>query len=328
MAASSRTADRVTAEQIERARSVNLVSFLHQYQPDELKRVGQSWTLRSHDSMRISDDGKWNWFSQSIGGGDAISYLQKVHGMTFQESIRTLAGEDYQALQAEEASREPPPRREFVLPPKNQNNRRAFAYLCSRGIDPEIINHCMRRGLIYEDARHHNAVFVGHDGAGTARYAMLRSTVSNSSFKIEQAGSNKAFGFCMKGSGSTLYVCEAAIDALSVATLRKLGGRDWRKDSYLALGGVTASAEKLPPALERMLQGSSFNRVVLSLDNDEAGQRAARNIFGLLRQRYPQIEPKVCVPREKDFNDQLRLKRQQNAQPPPSRVTRELTFTN
>lgn len=42
MAASSRTADRVTAEQIERARSVNLVSFLHQYQPDELKRVGQS----------------------------------------------------------------------------------------------------------------------------------------------------------------------------------------------------------------------------------------------------------------------------------------------
>lgn len=171
MAASSRTADRVTAEQIERARSVNLVSFLHQYQPGELKRVGQSWTLRSHDSMRISDDGKWNWFSQSIGGGDAISYLQKVHGMTFQESIRTLAGEDYQALQAEEASREPQPRREFVLPQKNQNNRRTFAYLCSRGIDPEIINHCMRRGLIYEDARHHNAVFVGHDGAGTARYA-------------------------------------------------------------------------------------------------------------------------------------------------------------
>ena len=328
VAASSRTADRVTAEQIERARSVNLVSFLHQYQPGELKRVGQSWTLRSHDSMRISADGKWNWFSQSVGGGDAISYLQKVHGMTFQESIRTLAGEDYQALRVEEAAREPPPRKEFVLPPKNQNSRRAFAYLCSRGIDPEILNHCMRRGLIYEDARHHNAVFVGHDEKGRAQYAMLRSTVSNSSFKIEQAGSNKSFGFCMKGSGPTLYVCEAAIDALSVATLRKLGGRDWRKDSYLALGGVTASAEKLPPALERMLQSSSFNRIVLSLDNDEPGQRAARNIFALLRQRHPQIELKVCVPQEKDFNDQLRLKRQQNAQPPPSRVSRELAFTN
>lgn len=320
--------DRVTAEQIERARSVDLVSFLQQYQPGELKRVGQSWTFRSHDSMRISDDGRWNWFSQSMGGGDAISYLIKVHRMTFQEAVRTLGGEDYQTAATVRTAREPQPRREFVLPQKNQNNRRTFAYLCSRGIDPEIINHCMRRGLIYEDAWHHNAVFVGHDGAGTARYAMLRSTVSNSSFKIEQAGSNKAFGFCMKGSGSTLYVCEAAIDALSVATLRKLGGRDWRKDSYLALGGVTASAEKLPPALERMLQGSSFNRVVLSLDNDEPGQRAARNIFGLLRQRYPQIEPKVCVPREKDFNDQLRLKRQQNAQPPPSRGTRKIALSN
>ena len=111
MAASNKISDRVTAEQIERARSVNLVAFLHQYQPGELKRVGLSWTLRSHDSMRISADGKWNWFSQSVGGGDAISYLQKVHGMTFQESIRTLAGEDYQALQAEEAAREPPPAR-------------------------------------------------------------------------------------------------------------------------------------------------------------------------------------------------------------------------
>ena len=328
MAASNKISDRVTAEQIERARSVNLVAFLHQYQPGELKRVGLSWTLRSHDSMRISADGKWNWFSQSVGGGDAISYLQKVHGMTFQESIRTLAGEDYQALQAEEAAREPPPRKEFVLPPKNRNSRRAFAYLCSRGIDPEIINHCMKRGLIYEDAQHHNAVFVGHDGTGTARYAMLRSTVSNSSFKIEQAGSNKAFGFCIKGSGQTLYVCEAAIDALSVATLRKLGGRDWRKDSYLALGGVTASAEKMPPALEGILQSFSFNRVVLSLDNDEAGQRAARNIFTMLRQRYPQIELKVCVPQEKDFNDQLRFKRQQYAQPPPSRGTREIALPN
>lgn len=323
MAATARS-DRVTAEQIERARSVDLIAFLRQYEPGELKRIGQSWTLKSHDSMRISADGRWNWFSQQIGGGDAISFLQKVHSMTFPEAIRTLAGEDYQALRTDESAREPPQRKEFSLPPRNQNNRRAFAYLCARGIDPEIINHCMRRGVIYEDAQHHNVVFVGHDEKGAAKYAMLRSTVSNSSFKIEQAGSDKSYGFCMQGRGSTLYVCEAAIDALSVATLRKLGGRDWRQDNYLALGGVTASAEKLPLALERMLQSSSFNRIVLSLDNDEPGQRASRNIFALLRQRYPQIEPKVCVPQEKDFNDQLRVKLQQNAQPPPSRGTREL----
>ena len=145
MAATARS-DRVTPEQIERARGVDLIAFLRQYEPGELKRVGQSWTLKSHDSMRISADGRWNWFSQSVGGGDAISFLQKVHSMTFPEAIRTLAGEDYQTLRTDQSAREPPQRKEFSLPPRNQNNRRAFAYLCARGIDPEIITHCMRRG--------------------------------------------------------------------------------------------------------------------------------------------------------------------------------------
>ena len=250
---------RITDEQLEQARGVDLLSFLQQYQPGELKRVGQSWTLRSHDSMRISADGRWNWFSQGVGGGDAISYLEKVHGMTFQEAVRTLAGNAYHTHPGTApAAREPPPRTPFELPQKNRDSRRAFAYLCARGIDPGIISHCMKHGLIYEDAAHHNAVFVGHDEAGTARYAMLRSTASNSGFKIEQAGSDKSCGFCMKGSGQTLYVCEAAIDALSVATLRKLGGRDWQKDSYLSLGGVTASEEILPPALERQLKNFPF----------------------------------------------------------------------
>ena len=320
---------RITDEQLEQARGADLLSFLQQYQPGELKRIGQSWTLRSHDSMRISADGRWNWFSQGVGGGDVISYLEKVQGMTFQEAVRTLAGDAYQMpSKATSAAREPPPRTPFELPQKNRDSRRVFAYLCARGIDPGIISHCMKHRLIYEDAAHHNAVFVGHDEAGTARYAMLRSTASNSGFKIEQAGSDKSCGFCMKGSGQTLYVCEAAIDALSVATLRKLGGRDWRKDSYLSLGGVTASKEILPPALERQLKNFPFKRIVLALDNDDKGRQASQNIFRLLREWHPEIELKVCVPQEKDFNDQLRIKRQQKGQPPPSRETREITLVN
>ena len=40
---------RVTDEQIERARSIDLVQFLQQYEPPgELKRIGQSWTLKTH----------------------------------------------------------------------------------------------------------------------------------------------------------------------------------------------------------------------------------------------------------------------------------------
>lgn len=322
---------RVTDEQIERARNIDLVQFLQQYEPPgELKRIGQSWTLKSHDSMRISADGRWNWFSQNKGGGDAIGFLQAVHGMSFQDAVRTLAGEDFKTIPATQAEHKakPPERASFALPPKNNGNRRVFAYLHrSRGIAAEIINHCIKNDLLYEDAQHHNAVFVGKDAGGTAKYAFLRGTLTGSHFRQEATGSDKSYGFLLRGNGKTLFVCEAAIDALSIATLRKLDGLDWKKDNYLALGGVTASESKLPVALERTLNTFSFKRVVLCFDNDAAGQTAARRIFTMLRQRYPErFEIKCCVPNVKDFNDQLCVKLQ-NRKNPPSRGTRESTLS-
>ena len=198
-----------------------------------------------------------------------------------------------------------------------------FAYLRSRGIDGEIIKHCLQSGILYEDAKYHNAVFIGNDKTGQAKYAMLRGTVTGSTFKMEQTGSDKSCGFCLRGRGSNLYVCEAAIDALSVATLRKQAGFDWRNDSYLALGGVTTSQEKLPAALERTLKNFSFKRIVICFDNDAAGQTAARRVFTMLRQQFPnKFEVKSCVPREKDFNEQLCVKLQ-NEGKPPTRGTRE-----
>lgn len=317
---------RVTDEQIERARSIDLVQFLQQYEPPgELKRIGRSWTLKSHDSMRISADGRWNWFSQSKGGGDAIGFLQAVHGMSFQDAVRTLAGEDYTSIPAAQSRSQakPPTRADFELPPRNDNNRRVFAYLRSRGIDAEIINRCIKSNQLYEEADHHNAVFVGLDENNDAKYAFMRGTITGSTFRLESAGSDKSCGFCLRGRGSNLYVCEAAIDALSVATLRKQAGLDWRNDSYLALGGVTTSQEKLPAALERTLKNFSFKRIVICFDNDAAGQTAARRVFTMLRQQFPnKFEVKSCVPREKDFNEQLCVKLQ-NEGKPPTRGTRE-----
>ncbi|EKC56381.1 hypothetical protein OBE_11092, partial [human gut metagenome] len=51
-----------------------------------------------------------------------------------------------------------------------------FAYLLKRGIDRKVIEACIRAGILYESADYHNAVFVGKDETGTARYAFLRGT--------------------------------------------------------------------------------------------------------------------------------------------------------
>ena len=51
--------------------------------------------------------------------------------------------------------------KQLEIPPAHNNMRRVFAYLCqTRGIDPEVVSAFVRKGLLYESASHHNAVFV------------------------------------------------------------------------------------------------------------------------------------------------------------------------
>ena len=79
-----------------------------------------------------------------------------------------------------------------------------------------IITHFARAGTLYEDAKYHNAVFVGTDEHGVARHAQKRSTNSQGkSFKLNVAGSDARYSFHHPGTDGDLYVFEAPIDLLS-----------------------------------------------------------------------------------------------------------------
>ena len=60
-------------------------------------------------------------------------------------------------------------KQEFSLPPRNADDRRVFAYLHKRGIAPQVIRQFLNSGLVYEDAEHHNCVFVGKNSAGQVK---------------------------------------------------------------------------------------------------------------------------------------------------------------
>ena len=75
------------------------------------------------------------------------------------------------------------------------------------------------RGDIYEDAAHHNAVFVGRDEDGIPRYAHSKGTAGN--FRLDVKGSDKAFNFCYRGEGERLFVFEAPVDLLSSSACSK-----------------------------------------------------------------------------------------------------------
>ena len=84
-----------------------------------------------------------------------------------------------------------------VRPPKNANQRRLYAYLIKqRHIDKDVITHFVRAGTLYEDAAHHNCVFVGTDEDGVPRHAHLRSTNSyGAAFRRKIESSDPRYSF-------------------------------------------------------------------------------------------------------------------------------------
>lgn len=199
-------------------------------------------------------------------------------------------------------------KKELLLPKAVEGRpERVITYLVDRGIDRPLIEACVNHKFIYESADYHNAVFVGYDLDGVARYAAIRGT--RGPYKGEATGSDKRFSFslCLPRQPPTVHVFESAIDLLSYATLEHRAGRDWRGDALLSLAGVFKQKREkvVPVALAQFLSDHpSVKTVCLHLDNDEIGRSAAKGIIeGLSDQPYEVINQPPS--RGKDVNDQL-----------------------
>ena len=202
----------VTSEQLAQARELDLLTYLR---PDELIPHGNgSYATRTHSSLKLSN-GQWYWWSHGVGGVTALDYLVEVQGLSLPDAVRQILG----AGPMPPAAPVPPERRRpqpFRLPPRHTDDRRVMAYLTGRGIDAEILRACIRNNQLYEDAAHHNCVFVGRDGSGRARYAGLRGTYDRDGkgFRGDVSGSEKDVGFSIPYdvSSQQVWVFEAPID--------------------------------------------------------------------------------------------------------------------
>ena len=292
----------VSKEQITQAREIDLLSYLQSHEPHELIQSGPNeYRTASHNSLVISN-GFWHWINGNVGGKTALDYLIYVRGYGFAEAVETLCGVrglhnfSFQPVKQPAESDKPL----FVLPPRNDNNDRVIAYLRSRCINNDIINICIKRGVLYESAKNRNCVFVGRDKSGVPRFACMRGTFGN--FKQDVTGSSKQYGFCLPASpdSRSVQVFESPADALSAATLAKINGEPWENRHYLSLGGTSSLA------LAQFLKDlPAVNMVILSLDNDEAGRAGTRKIIAAL-QYNPALYITDAPPgRGKDCNDHL-----------------------
>ena len=275
-----------TQAQIDKANAVDLEKFLRA-QGETLVRSGKEYRWKAHDSLTVCGN-KWFRHSQSKGGLP-VDFVMEFYGKSFLEAVQMLTGEPGEV----QPEADPAPSPAFRLPLRNVTNTNILNYLTQeRKLSPSLVNFFIAAGDIYEDAAHHNVVFMGRDADGHPRYASSRGI--REKFRQDAAGAEKAFGFAHRGTDKQLLVFEAPIDLLSFI---ELFPKNWQQHNYLSLGGVSARA------LQQFLsERPDVERVFLCLDADKAGEDACKRLTALLPDTVSVTRIQPCM---KDWNDVL-----------------------
>ena len=275
-----------TQAQIDKANAVDLEKFLRA-QGETLVRSGKEYRWKAHDSLTVCGN-KWFRHSQSRGGFP-VDFVMEFYGKSFPEAVQMLTGEPGEA----QPEADPAPSPAFRLPLRNVTNANILNYLTQeRKLSPSLVNFFIAAGDIYEDAVHHNVVFVGRDADGHPRYASNRGI--NEKFRQDAAGAEKAFGFAHRGTDKQLLVFEAPIDLLSFI---ELFPKNWQQHNYLSLGGVSGKALR-----QFLSERPDVERVFLCLDADKAGEDACKRLTALLPDTGSVTRIQPCM---KDWNDVL-----------------------
>ena len=275
-----------TQAQIDRANAANLEDFLRA-QGETLLRSGKEYRWKAHDSLTVCGN-KWFRHSQSKGGFP-VDFVMEFYGKSFPEAVQMLTGEPGEV----QPEADPAPSPAFRLPLRNVTNANILNYLTQeRKLSPSLVNFFIAAGDIYEDAAHHNVVFVGRDADGHPRYASSRGI--REKFRQDAAGAEKAFGFAHRGTDKQLLVFEAPIDLLSFI---ELFPKNWQQHNYLSLGGVSGKALR-----QFLSERPDVERVFLCLDADKAGEDTCKRLAALLPDTVSVTRIQPCM---KDWNEVL-----------------------
>ena len=281
-----------TQEQKDKARTTNLVDLL-QRQGEHLKRSGAEYQWRD-GSNKVTIRGNLWYHQYEEVGGDAIDFVRKFYNKDYPEAMEYLLNGYGGTLSvAPPVNREP---KEFEMPLRNDNMRRVYAYLLQqRGLSRDVINAFAHKQMIYESLPHHNAVFVGYDTEGVPRHAHKRGTGSQSTYKGNAEGCTPEYSFHWNGTNNKIFLFEAPIDMLSYISMNPY---QWQTNTYAASCSV---ADRV--LFQCLKDNPNIKEVYICLDNDTAGQTAAKRISDkLFVQGY---KTEILTPTHKDWNEDL-----------------------
>lgn len=285
---------RISKEQIGKARKADLYGYLLTYHPSSVKKEGRYLRLREHDSLiiRMGIPG-YVRFSKPDDTGNPIEFLMRYMGYSFTDAVSALT-----------MAMPPPPEKVLTEPAERQAGqaafpmwakrpyRRVFSYLTqTRSVDSGIVNSLIRRGLLYQDSPFGNAVFINHERT----YCEIRGTLSNVSYHRSVRLHECAMWWFKAGRGipCVAYICEGAIDAISLYELKVIQKEHLSPAIFCSIGGV-----RNQKAIES-IEGNGIDKVILAVDNDAAGDRC----------RLTNSHLDSLVPEGKDWNADLCMRK-------------------
>lgn len=320
---------RMKQEELEKIKQIDLLTYLMNYQPERLKKIAvNTFCLRDHDSLQISN-GLWHWHSMGVGGRSALDFLIKVEGYSFKDAISVITGKVSAKTPEFIAHDKRTEVKKLKKPQFSRDNSAAINYLMNRGIAKAVIDDCISHfkilQTIYENPStkqtYSNVAFIGYERkTNLVKHIALRGIGSN--FIGDASGSDKRFSFCIESKDidcTTVHICEAPIDCLSLATIYTLENKPFNQEHTLSLTGICAPENetreiKIPVALTQFLSDyPTVRNVVFHLDLDRTGRRATELIIENMKDKMPEYhcrdEPPLYY---KDMNDDLciRLGRQ------------------
>lgn len=114
---------------------------------------------------------------------------------------------------------------------------------------------------------------------------------------IDKLWNGEIFAFHHNGESEWLFVFEAPIDMLAFISLHPKG---WQKHSYVALCCVSEQA-----ILYRLKVNPKLTKIVLCLDNDNAGEAASERIKGVLAE-HDYTDVRILKSVNKDWDEDIK----------------------
>lgn len=314
----------VSKKQYTQACSVNLYEFLVRNHPSDVKIEYNSVLLLAdnHVSVKHGYHGYRNFRTDEKGNN--IDYLMNFLGYDYPSAVLALIGEsDAKTSYVPVVSPQIPESKEITLPrPSDRGYKNLYAYMMARKIPSETIQMLINKGILYQSAQGNNVVFTTPQGdyceiRGTNSYADCRCAKRKECDRYISGDHTwclqmdtcvyykpDPFHGCKKTRAdrfwyldpdpmeptSYVYVCEAAMDAVSLYVIHQRQHQKG-KSVYVSIGGVGNQQ-----TIDRLTRGCRSSNVVLAVDNDQAGQDC--------RNRNPDLT--YVLPKNKDWNDDLK----------------------